>query len=117
MKQQQRRIHWNVEGVYSGEDIFRWYFLIVNKPLEIEKIKYRIFEDLAPIMNLEDLDKNLVPRTGGLHYDLFRIESSRKRFGKPLSEIYRGRWVRDRRLYTRKDSVSLYNIIEREGLV
>lgn len=111
----ERKIYWNREFNYPGEDVTSWYFLIVNKPREIKRIKTRIYEALAPTDNQENLDSNLIPGSDGLHYDLFKLESPRCGFKDP-KKVYNGRWKRERRLCTRQESSTLLNIIEQEGL-
>nr|MBA4404999.1 hypothetical protein [Nanoarchaeum sp.] len=112
---QQRRILWNREYNFQGENVTRWYFLIVNAQREITGIRKKIYEGLAPVDNIEDLDKSRVKSTEGLYYDLFRLESPKPRFNNPLG-IYNGKWKRERSLYTRETDLSLLNILEREGL-
>lgn len=112
---QQRRILWNREYNFKGENITRWYFLLVNGTREITNIRKKIYEELAPTDNIEDLDKNRVKPSEGLYYVLFRLESPKHRFNNPL-RVYDGKWKRERSLYTRETDISLLNIIEREGL-
>lgn len=112
---QQRRILWNREYNFQGENITRWYFLIVNGKREITGIRKKIYEELRPVDNVENISTSRVKSTESLYYDLFRLESPTSRFNNPLG-VYSGKWKKERSLYTRETESSLLNIIEREGL-
>ncbi len=112
---QERRIHYNRLTEHAPENIFSWYFLIVNEPREIERIKQRIYEVLRPSGEPQTFDSRCIQGTNGLQFELFYLES-------PVSEIerdkiYKGKWCRDRRLYTRKTNLSLLSILEQEDLI
>jgi len=112
---QQRRILWNKEYNFQGENITRWYFLIVNAKREIKYIRNRIYEHLSMVDNIEELASGSIPNIKGINYNLFRLDSERSEI-ENLRLIYDGKWKRERSLYTRETDISLLNIIEREGL-
>src|SRR3989344_6974306 len=95
--EQPRRIHYNRLPQNPPENIFSWYFLIVNEPREIKRIKDRIYETLKPSRNPITFDSRCIQGTNGLQFELFYLESPVPEIEK--DKIYGGKWYRDRRLY------------------
>jgi len=112
-KKQERRLHYNRVAEDSPENIFSWYFLIVNEPREMERIKQRMYEALKPHEQI-NFDKGNIDNSHGLKYALFCIKSSVCNLD--FSQVYSGKIIKDRRLYSRESSVSLLSVLEQEEI-
>lgn len=116
-KEVKRRIHWNTEAADTADGSVRWYFLIVNEPREIGRIRERIFTQLQPVYEYNAIDTALVPSSGGMHYELMSLETQQGKFpSNPKQTVYGGHWKRDRRLETKQKESALLNILDQEGL-
>jgi len=116
-KDVKRRILWNTERAEQGTNTVRWYFLLVNEPRELGRIRERIFTQLQPIYDYKAIDTSLVPNSGGIHYELFYLESECGKFPSNQKQtVYGGLWKRDRRLESRQNESGLLNILDQEGL-
>lgn len=80
---------------------YRWTFFVVNEPREVKRIKERVYSQLGPIMNLNDLDSGLVKGSGGLHYDFFSFSTDKADI-EDKTKIYSSkRFRKDRDLWER----------------
>ncbi|MFA4953547.1 MAG: hypothetical protein WC584_04960 [Candidatus Pacearchaeota archaeon] len=111
---QERRLHYNMAAETPPENIFLWYFLIINESREIERIKQRMFEELKPVHEEIPFDNGNIGNSHGLRYSLFCLKSSRNEMD--FSQVYSGRLIKDRRLYWRESNFSLLNVLEQEGI-
>ena len=115
MRKQERRLHYNMVAESPPENIFSWYFLIVNELTELKRITQRMYNKLKPVHERIDFDNGNVGNSHGLKYSLFCLRSSVCELD--FSQIYNGKIIKDRRLYSRGSNISLLNVLEQEGLV
>ena len=113
-EKQERRIHYNMVAESPPENVFSWYFLIINEQREIERITQRMYDALKPTQDQIIFDKGNVENSHGLKYILFCLKSSVCNLD--FSQIYNGRIIKDRKLYQRESGASLLNILEQEGI-
>ena len=112
---QERRLHYNMVSETPPENIFSWYFLLINDSRETERVRQRMFEALNPVHEQIIFDQGNLGNSHGLRYALFCLKSSRSEID--FSEVYGGRIIKDRRLYHRQSTASLLNVLEQEGIV
>ncbi len=75
----------------TGEQVrlrYRWTFIIVNEPREIDRIKERIYREMAPVSDLNEIGEDLIPGTSGLHYRIFSFSSEKGEIGNK-EKIYK----------------------------
>lgn len=100
-----RQVRYNRAGIPGLQEYFQsqWMWLIVNEPREIDRIKNRIFEQLAPIDELKILFEGGISNTKGLQYSILTFKS-------PSSNIYPKKIYdsenlkKDRNLYIRDEA-------------
>jgi hypothetical protein len=102
VKTMERQLWWN-SMPQPQEERVQYFFVIINDGREIGTISTRIFEQLAPVDELQERDG----KAGHLSYRLMMFFSPKKLEGWQLAKIYRGSQRRDNRLYERqKDGIS-----------
>jgi len=93
-----RRIYWNRRAEYPPEEKHTWYFLIINEPKMIERIRQRLFTQLQPVDELINYrDETL--RGEDLRVNCFSFESPKSQID--FRRIYNGRWIHDVSLHVR----------------
>jgi hypothetical protein len=96
----QRQIRYNMK-TDPGEQIsmrHRWVFLVINDPRETERIKQKIYTELAPVDDLNEIDSGLIRNSRGLHYSLFALSSEKGKIESPESIYRSSNFRRDRNL-------------------
>jgi hypothetical protein len=90
----------------TGEQVrmqFRYTVAILNKPGEIERIRQRFLEQLAPVDDLNDICDYPLKKTGGLHCRIFAFSSSKDI--QDSDQIYLSfEFKRDRDLFERDEA-------------
>lgn len=115
-KKQERRLHYNVVDELAPENVFSWYFLIINKSQEIDRIKQGICDELKSIEDPSIIREGVVGNSHGLKYSFFNLQSPRSKI--ELCQIYNGNIIKDRRLYSKNGSdFNLLSVLEYEGIV
>jgi len=112
----QRRILWNAISE-PGKDPPRqsWVFIIVNEPREIEIIKQRIKEELAPTDEEQTITNGLIKNSGGIHYKAITLDSYKRTRPEDvnLHGIYDGLIKRDEKLGQHRTADGLANYVDR----
>jgi hypothetical protein len=81
----------------------RWTFVIVNTPYNIEEIKQKIYENLQPVDDLNEIGDYPLKGTNGLHCVCFSISSSKSEIEREA--VYNSLNFReDRRVKEMKES-------------
>lgn len=110
-----RHIRWNVSSSPNGDPPKQtWFFILVNEPREIDGIRQKTREVLAPTDEEMTQSSGLIRGTNGLHYIAFQLNSYRRT--KPenvdLSRIYDGLILRDRKLGSHRTVDGLSNYVD-----
>lgn len=104
---EKRIIHWNRRAEKAPENIYTWYFLIVNEVKMIERIKQRLYQQLQPTDEpVEYVDSTL--KREDLRVLCFSVESPKLELD--FKRVYGGKWRREQELYYRP---KIDNLIER----
>ena len=108
----ERQVRWNkVTNIGEQEVVpYRWTFMIINEPTEIERIRQRVYDYMEPVDEPRSLDEGLIEGSRGLHYDFFSFSTDKSRINNP-GEIYGGRFLKDRDLIE-SDEVGLARYLE-----
>lgn len=104
-----RKVRWN-RATDTGEQTVlrhRYTVAVLNEPREIQRIKQRFFEQLAPVDDVNDICDCLISKSNGLHCKVFSFSSDAGEIKYP-DKIYRNRKQirRDRDLFER-DEISM----------
>jgi len=81
----ERQVRWNLE-TDTGEQVrprYKYFFVIINKPKEIRRIRERILGQLASASEFDPLCDYLFENSGGLHGKVFSFLSERGRIEHP----------------------------------
>lgn len=113
-KKQEKRLHYNLVAENPSENIFSWYFLIVEDKTEIEKIGQRICENLGTTEHTY-IKEGIVGNSHGLRYSFFNLQSSRNKID--FSQVYNGKIIKDRRFYSGESNINLLSILEQEEII
>ena len=112
----ERQVRYNLKTTSTAEQDFytrhRWTFLIINEPREISRIRERVYQQLEPIVDFRTLGEDLIPNSGGLHYDIFSFSSIKGKIEYP-EKIYDNpkKFKKDRDLNER-DEMGLANYLQ-----
>jgi hypothetical protein len=94
----ERVILFNTRAEQVPEEIHTWYFLIINEPKMIARIRERVFEQLSPVNELKEYRDETIPGKD-LRVLCFSFESPQTILDFQLA--YKGRWKRAQELYAR----------------
>jgi len=109
-----RLVRWNVE-TDTGEQVrlrYRYTVAIINKPSQIEIIKGRFLNHLAPVDDFNEICEHSIPHSDGLHRIVFSFSSDS--VIRDLGEIYE--WpadIRHDRSLSEKDEIAIIPYLER----
>lgn len=96
----------------TGEETLRWNVLVINEPREITGVHTKIKTTIPPTEDFRTLADGVVPKSGGLHYNLSSFYTHDIDPRKvEWRMVYGGRVVEDRKLATRKTSKGLPNYV------
>lgn len=110
----ERQIRYNFKTNTTEQDIFtryRWVFLIINEPREIDRIREKIYFQLAPVQEVRNLDKGLINSSGGLHYHFFSFFSEKGKIEEP-SKIYNSNNFKKDRDLSERDEIKLTKYLD-----
>jgi hypothetical protein len=97
-----RQIRYNLKTDTAEQETFRyrWTFLVINEPREIDRIREKLYREMAPIVDLNELDKGLVRNSNGLHYNFFAFSTDKGRIEHPekIYDVDSVRFSKDRGL-------------------
>jgi len=93
-----RRVYWNRRAEHAPEERHTWYFLIINEPKMIGRIRQRIFEQLQPVDELTTYRNDTI-KGKDLRILCFSLESLHSQID--FHQVYNGRWIRDNSLHVR----------------
>jgi hypothetical protein len=102
-----RIVYWNRRAENPPEDMHTWYFLIINEPKMIVRIKQKIFEQLQPLDELMEYRSQTI-RGQDLRVLCFSFSSPQTRLD--FKSAYNGSWAKEQELYVRP---GLDNLIDR----
>jgi len=97
----ERQIRWDRYSEDSPER-HNYIFLIINRPRQIDSILQKLREQLTMVVEETEIGLGLIRGSGGLHYDLREISSTK--LEPDFSRVYGGEISKDRRLQPRKTS-------------
>jgi len=111
----ERKIRYNMFTDIAEQERmrYRWIFAILNSATEIRRIREKIFEQLSPLSDLDEIIDYLVPHSRGIHCNIFAFSSEREHIESPL-DIYANKkqFKKDRDL-TEKIEFDMIPYIER----
>ncbi len=93
-----RKIYWNRIAEHAPEERHTWYFLVINEPKMIGRIRQRIFKQLQPVDELITYRDETI-RGEDLRVNCFSLESPKHELN--FQGAYRGKWVKDDALHIR----------------
>ncbi len=104
-----RIVYWNRTEPRPPEEVHEWYFLIINEPKMIERIKGRLFEHFKPVDEIVEYRNNTI--TGqDLRALCLSFETPESELRKEVRQgVYKGQWKKDNELYRRPGLDSLIN--------
>lgn len=104
-----RKLKWNRKTNTDEQPPYfryRYTFAAVNEPREINRIKERIIEQMAPVDNLEVHYECPIPKSHGLHCEIFSISSTFGTIQNP-EKIYNSKNFRKDRNLAERDEGDL----------
>jgi hypothetical protein len=103
-----RQVRYNIR-TDTGEQIsqrHRWTIAIINQPREIERIKQRFLENLAPAGDFSFHTKTLIPNSRGLYFEAFSFSSNLGKI-EDKEKIYKSNFFyKDRNLFENRNDIS-----------
>jgi hypothetical protein len=104
-KKIERQIRYNLKTDTGEQENmrYRYTFLIINEPREIERIKERIWQEMFPIAYLNKIDEGQIKNSRGLHYELFSFSTDKGKIENPqkIYDVKYPKFGKDRNLSER----------------
>lgn len=113
IKKVQRQIRYNFFSD-TGEQIrqrHRWTVSILNELREIKKIKQRMFEQFAPVNDINVNYLSLIPKTKGIYCEIFSFSTDTDKILNKAKIYASPNFKRDRNLVERSE-VGLENYVK-----
>lgn len=116
----ERQLLWYMYSTRIPERHF-WNILLINEPREIKTIRQKLQEELnplvedttvslRPIVSETAIDNGQIKNSGGLHYELFCLETMVSAIN--FANVYQGKVSWDRRLRPRKTAEGWFDFID-----
>ena len=113
-RKQERRLHYNMVAENSLENVFSWYFLIVEESREMARVKQGICRELISAEDPFIVREGFVGNSHGLNYSLFSLRSPLDKID--FSQLYYGKIIKDEGFGKKGNPARLLSILEQEGI-
>ena len=72
-----RQVRYNIKTATGDQEFarHRWTFMIINTPDEIKRIRERVYQQLAPVVECKNLYNEPISNSNGLHGDFFSFST------------------------------------------
>jgi hypothetical protein len=86
--------------------------MIINEPREIDGIRKKLFQQLAPVSDLTTNYESLIPNSNGLHCEIFSFSSDTAKI-RDQRKVYDSRDFRQDRDLSDRPEQNLENYVQR----